>query len=164
MLKFGIARTSEGVVVSVNDKQRMRCIEPECTEENRLSWLVRAYDLDICGEGARAASLLHALELGIAAAARWIAVELLRDPVPLGDREPRVEQADGVALALWGQFLCGPWPGYSRHVEDHGDHWDAHGCKGPLPQWCATREQALAVLIEHAAPWIAAALVKEVEA
>lgn len=118
--------------------------------------------IESCNNGA--ASLLHALELGIASAARWIAVELLKDS--------RYEQyEEGVALYLdehdptrkdlhmnagrvherfGGVFKNGDWS--CTLVRD----------RFPIPIVRASQEQAIAALIEHAAPWIATAIYDEV--
>lgn len=114
------------------------------------------------------ASLLHALELGVAAAARWIAVELLKDPTPppLGD-----ERVYGVGLALLPRdAYCLLQLLTDLRVDDLGDirydsrQWNTAEMRdmNPARVVCASSEQALAVLIEHAAPWIAAALAKEI--
>lgn len=128
---------------------------------------VWAPGLGECGQPA--ASFLHALELGVAVAARWIAVELLYDPAGPAKGEERVH---GVGLVLAHRN------GYQRlqlltdlKVDDLG------GTYHDSRQWncvemrdmnlervvCASKEQALSILIKHAAPWIAVALVKEIE-
>lgn len=129
------------------------------------------------------ASLLHALETGIAASARWTAVGLLKDPARRSDT-PYVpgrvalclEQHAGYphgslpdeALWLWagpsGHWLRGllypaPTSGYPPET------WVAQASSVPRERrMCASKEQALSVLIERAAPWIAAALEKEIRA
>jgi hypothetical protein len=127
------------------------------------SW--RTYILDrSCSDPG--ASLLHALELGVLVTARWLAVELLKDPAPpvtatqpmiylSGDPEhepslrvylsPNINFGgyDALTYGLCCVRLTGP-----RHLD--------------TARFYASREQALAVLIEHAAPWIASALEKEI--
>jgi len=69
-----------------------------------------------------------------------------------------------VTLRFDGSFLHGPWSGGALWVDEHGMYWEAHGVDGyRLPEKCATAEQALAVLIRHAAPWIAQALMEAEE-
>ena len=120
--------------------------------------------IERCNHGA--ASLLHALELSIASAARWIAVELLKDPTPPGNN------AEGAALYLaeWD------YTGHCLRVASRDEsmpigvikrelatRWDVHAHRLFGPTICVSKEQALSVLIEHAAPWIAGAIEKELE-
>jgi hypothetical protein len=109
---------------------------------------------------------LHALELGVAVAARWIAVELLRDP-ERAPGEDRVVGAKGVYLRLrsWDHpamqlVVCDTPLG----VYDNRDGTYRAWWRDIPSRYCAVEEQALAVLIEHAAPWIAAELAKEIGA
>ena len=122
---------------------------------------------DVTGTRKPAASLLHGLELGVAAATRWIAVELLKDQTS----PVEYEEIEGVALVLrardsyWRLQLA---HGLARDdcggVYQDSRQWNTVETRDMVPQRsvCATKEQALAVLIEHAAPWIAAALLLEV--
>jgi hypothetical protein len=117
-----------------------------------------------------AASRLHALELGILSSARWIAVELEKAPGPLPAGEARVY---GVGLDLLprgsGSYGLRLAHDLKREdlgaVGDNGAPWIAVGpyLQVMAPKPCASREQALTALIEHAAPWIAAALDEELE-
>ena len=126
-----------------------------------------------------AASPLQALELGIASAARWIAVELLKNsPAETGVTEE-------VSLWLARDDHSAPdaihdenlWLGHSGTVTymhlfmypqmlDHhapAESWRVQGDQIPRHlKICASKEQALELLIYHATPWIAAALAKEV--
>jgi hypothetical protein len=130
--------------------------------------------IERCNKGA--ASLLHALELGIASAARWIAVELLKDPTPSAEDEQVVpgslwlevrfhELSDGrtetwSTLCSQGEFL-GAVNSISRGAIHLPGSWEIDGYRDERE--FASQEQALAVLIEHATPWIAVALEKEIE-
>jgi len=97
--------------------------------------------------GTPAASLLHALELGIAAVARRIAVEILKDPAP-----PTLdEKVEGVAL-----WLRDNDPAPLTRLWIFSPEWKHAVC---VP-WGLVFERELARQIEHAAPWIAAALAK----
>jgi len=131
---------------------------------------------DISGTREQTASLLHGLELGIASAARWIAVELLKKPAP-PTTAAKKKGIDGVALWLAknGDLSC------TLRLHSANVKGGAHLVLGTIEQsevytlasdiidapgracLFATREQALAALIEHGAAWIAAALVKEIE-
>jgi len=126
--------------------------------------VTRGYHVNLLqgGTDTEAASLLHALELGVAAAARWIAVELLRDPAPPAEGE----EVEGAVLWLvpWDRPATQLRVSYAPlGVYDPRD--------GTLKTWWhdvqfgrfAAEEQALAALISHAAPWIAVALVKELD-
>lgn len=124
-------------------------------------------------QGQAAASLLHALELVIAASARWIAVELLKDPAPPADGEKVV----GVALWLedrdGSHVLMAALDGKLRNGRVYTHAGGAIAIRPRLISAqgidedrvaCASEEGAFAALIEHIAQWIAAALVKEVAA
>jgi len=131
------------------------------------------------GDSLAAASLLHGFELGIAATARWIAVELLKHPAPPTMAAKR-RGIDGVALWLVQAQRGKPSRTLRLHsasteggahvvlgtVDQAGPVYttisNAVGASGHVYQ-LATKEHALAALIEHAAPWIAVALLKEVE-
>lgn len=128
---------------------------------------VWAPGLGECGQPA--ASFLHALELGVAAAARWIAVDLLDDPAPPPVGEERVY---GVGLVLAHrsdycrlQLLTDLQVDDLGGVYHDGRQWNTSEMRDMNPPRvvCATKEQALAVLVEHAHRWIAAALAKEAE-
>ncbi|MCK9355599.1 MAG: hypothetical protein M0R22_00390 [Dehalococcoidia bacterium] len=121
------------------------------------------------------ASLLHALELGVAAAARWIAVELLRDSTPPGEGERTENVSLYTVFPTATPFSATLWLTGLGHAGTIGQvsmdeplagvnvfraSWLADN-DGPVD--CASSEQALAALIEHAAPWIATALAKEIE-
>jgi hypothetical protein len=123
-----------------------------------------------------AASLLHGLELGVSASARWIVVELLKDPAPPAEDE----RAEGAAL--WLKLAEKHSPALFTVMSSAGELGvvgvsNVQPMHAPGTCWwysCsmalvsvgqrAAQEQALAALIEHAAPWIALELVKEARA
>jgi len=134
-----------------------------------------------CGAGGSVAAFspLHALELGVAATARAIAVELLRDPTPSVEGE----KVEGIALwlndkpiparlgairYLRGSLFAADYVGLvdTTRVPGKRDEVTIGGILGRNrddEMNCASEEQALAALIEHAAPWIAVALAEELE-
>jgi hypothetical protein len=111
------------------------------------------------------ANPLHGLEQGVAAVARWIAVELLKSPAPpVGDTE--VEGVEGVVLWLE------PWDRTAKQLRVSYAPLGVYAPRdGTIRVWWhdvqlgrfAVEEQALAALVKHAAPWIAAALMREIE-
>jgi hypothetical protein len=124
------------------------------------------HGLCTCGAGASlsAASMLHALERGIASAARWIAVELLKNSAPPAEGE----KVEGVAL--W----VNPWDVFGKQLRVSHAPLGVYTTSGVAPSYrawwldqrlgyFAVEEQALAVLVSHAAPWIAAALAEELK-
>lgn len=127
------------------------------------------------GDSVAAFSPLHVLELGVAATARAIAVGLIKHPAPPTMAAKR-RGIDGVALWLVQEQKTSRTLRLHSASTEGGAHVvlgtagqagpvyttisDAVGASGRTCQ-LASQEQALAVLIEHAAPWIAAALVKE---
>jgi hypothetical protein len=159
---LGKAGDMHTVVVTAGGVSRLlSLVEPDgrLSDEPPDSW--RLYVLDGNCD-AIAASLLHGLELGIASAARWIAVELLKDQTPPADEE----KVEGVALWL------NLWDYHGKQLRASYAPLGVYSTTGVAPSYrtwwfdqqlgyFAAEEQALAALIEHAAPWIAAALVKE---
>lgn len=169
MLKFTIARTGKdsrpGFIVSAGEHlDLVEVHEPRTGIPD--TWVVWVLDL---GDVGRAASLLHALELGLAVAARWIAVELLKDPTKNATTDAGVLLSVVKASDLRGsenEILFHGLHALGKVIEQNAHTWSVTEFEDDLSQaetvLCASREQALAVLVEHAAPWIAAALVKEV--
>ena len=122
-----------------------------------------------------AASLQHALELGIASGARWIAVELLKHSKP----PTKKKIVDGVALWIVGVGTSKEFHTVRLHSSNskRGSHIvlgtldireelcgisdviSSIDCTG----WCATKEQAIDIIIHQSAPWIAAAIVEQIE-
>lgn len=120
------------------------------------------------------ASMLHALEMGITSAARWIAVELLKRP----NQPAKKKIVDGVAL--W--IVRTSKESHTVRLHSSNSKRGSHIVLGTLDQreelcgisdvigaidctgWYATKEQALSTIIYHSASWIAAALVAEIEA
>jgi hypothetical protein len=143
-------------------------------EQQSTSWI---YVDRLAGHNKPAASLLHGLELGIVAAARWIAIELLKDPAPpancisgVGLWLVQVENHEPPLMALWSPLGELGVVGVSNVQPTHvwGTSWWiscplAHPLAQSPSRSYASSEQALATLIEHTAPWIAAALAKEVQ-
>ena len=163
MLKFMATHEDDGevLVVRINGERlfAVRGADTDCASYDK-------WDDPIAP---RAASLLYAFEQGVSAMARWIAVELLKDPGPLPVGDERVY---GVGLELLQHDS--PWRLKLAHDLARDDcggiyrdarQWNTvEACDiDMIPQRsvCASAEQALAVLIKHAAPWIAAALVAE---
>lgn len=184
MLKFGVHRETSSlgqagdmhsiVVDAGSIPGLISIVEPDSTKPGEPPDPWRGYVLRLnCSVWA--ASLLHALELTVAEAARWIAVELLKHPAP----PSRKKKAAGVAgTTLWLVRAAKE----SRSLRLHSTHAAGgehlvlghtmggpllYGAKGLAQEHshvcpCASEEQALAWIVEQAAPWIAVALVKEI--
>jgi hypothetical protein len=162
MIRLTLKRTTdgEGYTVSVEGCEGLFSVDDPWVESvNGLVPPWRLYVLQY-GREKYAASLTHGLELGVAAVARWLAIELLKNP-----SEPAAgESVGGCRLWMAGPYLMRSFTDWSMRVEQHEDHWDAHGIGSRvIPGEFACQEQAIAALIEHAAPWIALELAKEVQ-
>ena len=120
-----------------------------------------------------AASPLHAFEMGVRASSRWIAVELLKHPNP----PTKGKMVEGVALWTTKRakdnyeiFLMTQkaTQGTLGVFTDTPVLYSVYGLIDTMPLNIpagnhASKEGAIATIIQHAAPWIAAALVAEVE-
>jgi len=131
--------------------------------------------------GIHAVSYQHALEICIKATDRWLAHQLLKDPsLPTGYPEPHVviwhpEPVNGCPKK--GEALYYLKLSVSQPIMTYSDNlgcvtkmlgirdWNASdlrnrsGTKSDIVA-CATEEEAVAVVINRAAPWIAMALVE----
>lgn len=126
---------------------------------------------DVSGTRQPAASPNHAFEMGVRAAARWIAVALLADPKPPAKGKMVTDVAlwltkrakDNHELFLMTQKAAQGTMGVfskSHHFCTVYGLIDLPSIAIPVANR-ASSEGAIAKIIEHAAPWIAAALVEE---